>query len=544
MARVRLRELIYRRAGGPRHEVAVGGLFALWLVVVLLGALHHVVWRDEVRALSIALQGDDIPAMVHGLHGEGHPAVWYLLLRGAYALFGIPQVLQGVAFGVAAVTMLALVAWSPFALPVLALLFFGRGAIYEYSVMARNYGISILLLFVLAAAYERYRRRGIVIGIVLAILANCNAHSDVIVFAFLIFWYLDVFYRGGEQPTADIKVFLMNAGIAGVGCAVAGWTLYSPLVDAVVIHQPEGFLATRISLAMFLPIVSYEHLVGGPPIALLSEQHTPFNEVVLLVRYVLLSLLLIGCTLGLARRPAALVGCLTALFGLSLFFQLVYPGSYRHEALWLAFLVAMYWIAARDGQTGGSTIQPTRARFVTTATKIGYVSFVILLVIQIPSGFRDVINIVGGEYQESQSMNFSMMLSKHKELRGAVILADPDYVLDSLPYYISNKLYFIRDRRYAKYAIYARGSSSRIGLGDILAQARAIQAAMRRPVIVLLQQKLDPAAPARVVSEGLNGELSLTPEDIRAFQTSTRLLGRSVATLTDENFDVYILNDI
>ena len=56
-------------------------IYAAWVAIVLFQVVHHVMWRDEVRALSIALAGDGFPAMLRGLHGEGHPAVWYVSRR-------------------------------------------------------------------------------------------------------------------------------------------------------------------------------------------------------------------------------------------------------------------------------------------------------------------------------------------------------------------------------------------------------------------------------------------------------------------------------
>ncbi|HSU21261.1 MAG TPA: hypothetical protein VLK60_05150, partial [Variovorax sp.] len=46
-------------------------LLAVWLSLVLALLTRHVVWRDEVRALSLALQGEGVLGMLRGLHGEG-----------------------------------------------------------------------------------------------------------------------------------------------------------------------------------------------------------------------------------------------------------------------------------------------------------------------------------------------------------------------------------------------------------------------------------------------------------------------------------------
>src|SRR5271166_6093382 len=150
-----------RMADTPRDRAIALGLFALWFGVVLVATGNHVVFRDQVRALSLALQGDTVVAMLRGVHGEGHPAVWYLLLRGFHVLIDRPEVLKVVSLGVASTAILILLLLSPFSLPLLALLLVNRFAIYEYLVMARNYGISMLILFVITACYERHRDRGV-----------------------------------------------------------------------------------------------------------------------------------------------------------------------------------------------------------------------------------------------------------------------------------------------------------------------------------------------------------------------------------------------
>jgi len=45
----------------------------------------------QVRALSLAVHGDTVFAMLKGLHGEAHPVVWHLLLRAAHALVARPE---------------------------------------------------------------------------------------------------------------------------------------------------------------------------------------------------------------------------------------------------------------------------------------------------------------------------------------------------------------------------------------------------------------------------------------------------------------------
>ena len=91
--------------------------------------------------------------------------------------------------------------------------------------MARNYGISMLLLFLLATFYERHRNRGFLIGALLFLLANCNAHSVLLVGAFLLFWLVDIANDDGVRRSRALRTFLLNSAIAALGVAICLLTI-------------------------------------------------------------------------------------------------------------------------------------------------------------------------------------------------------------------------------------------------------------------------------------------------------------------------------
>ena len=160
---------------------AIGvALIALWLAGVVLITLNHEYWRDEVRAWSLARQAAspfELPALVRY---EGHPLLWYLLLFIGSSIVDSPLILPvtSTLVGLAAVTVFL---WrSPFALWVKVLFIFGALPFYEYAVVARNYGVSMLLLFAAAACYRERFTRPLRLALVLALLANTNVHSAMV----------------------------------------------------------------------------------------------------------------------------------------------------------------------------------------------------------------------------------------------------------------------------------------------------------------------------------------------------------------------------
>jgi hypothetical protein len=233
-----VRNLVYRD-GSPRRAFCAL-LFCVWTFLVLVLAWNHVVWRDEVRAYSFALQGHSILAMLKGLHGEGHPALWYLLIRTGHAIFPLPQILQVLAFLVAFASMLLLVLRSPFSPLVLTLLLSSGFALYEYSVMARGYGISMLGLFALAVVYPRHRDRGLLLGALLFLLANTNVHSVLLVGAFLVFWLLDLRWSAAPPRRHAIRNYILNAAIALSGILICAITVLPTINDSGNINHPHG----------------------------------------------------------------------------------------------------------------------------------------------------------------------------------------------------------------------------------------------------------------------------------------------------------------
>src|ERR687888_2265643 len=91
-------------------------IFVSWAAVVAVGVLHHEFWRDEVRALTLALQANSLWSVPTTVHGEGHPALWYILLRGSYDVFHTKAVLPMMSVTVAAAAVLVFLWRAPFPL--------------------------------------------------------------------------------------------------------------------------------------------------------------------------------------------------------------------------------------------------------------------------------------------------------------------------------------------------------------------------------------------------------------------------------------------
>jgi hypothetical protein len=495
-------------------------------------AWRHVIWRDEARALSIAIHGDGWVAMLRGLHGEGHPALWYLLLRAAHGIAGRPEVLPLVALAIAVAAAWLIVSRSPFPRLLIGLILASHFFIYEFSVMARNYGTGMLILFVLAIAYPRCRGRGVALGALLFLLANCNVIATILAGAFLIFWFVEILEETGPRWSPAMANFALNSAIAAAGAALCFATVYPTFNDAAVAAHPAGVTARDILTAIVNPAPAFEQLLGRRTLTHLGEAWTLFVVA-------LGSPLLIGATFGLIERKGALLACLASLAGLSVFFSLVYSGDYRHEATWFAFVIAMYWISWKSDGPGP---EPHANRpSLALIRRLGFAFFLILIGIQATLGVADLAFVAIVGTPESRSRDFADLVSRRPELKDAILIGDPDFMLEPMHYYLPNPTYFIREQRYGDTIHFTRKARLDLTLGDILDEARAIRTSTGRPVAIVLAWRLGEMDPARVYRESYVWTFSAPGDQIERFLEATTLLAQFAKATSNESYDLYVL---
>ena len=513
------------RALGPRL-IVVG----IWFALVVTLTVRHGFWRDEIRAFSFAIAGDGMVGMLRNLQGEGHPAVWYILLRVAYDVVGSPVVLPILSVAVATAAALLLALASPFPTWLLALILAGNPFVFEYSVVARNYGLSAVVLFAMAALYPRGRERGLWLGVLAAVLANTNAHAVLLVGGFMLFWLVDVFWRRRPEWRRGLGVWALNGAIAALGIVVCAATLYPPFNDAADALQPRADLRALL-MAVLLPASGFHQMMVYAParsLGLLPVSLYPAS-----LPHRVLSAVMFGATLGLIRRPGAVLGSLAALLAISVFFVVIYFGSYRHDALWLMFLIALYWIVS----AGPAVTEGMVTRWVRRA---GFACFAGLLLLQAPVGLRSVADGLAGP-PFSPVRDFARMLRSRPDLRGSVLIPDPDYMLEALPYYVDNPIFLPRSGGFGRVSHFVRSGVLALSLGELVEAARLMCRVQGRPVVLVLGADLDRLELPVTLDESYNWKLSVTAAEREALRSSTEFLGRFEPAVMDETFGAYLL---
>ena len=484
--------------------------------------------------MSFALQGDNFIDMLRHVRGDGHPALWYILLRAAYIVVGSPVILKIVALTIAAASAYLLVFKLKLPLSIKLLALFGSFSIFDYAAMSRNYGISMLFVFLIVLNWEKGTRNGILLGLLFALLANTNVHSVILIGGFFAYWFFDLVLARPRPPLTKYRALATAAAIAAVGVVLCVVTVYPTVNDAAQIDLSGENFALLALRAVVAPGSNFMALYPFSLLDIMVEHQTLYG-----IFAPLMSLLLYGSVLALANRLSAMIASALVLLGLSLLFTFVYPGGYRHQALWLVFMVAITALTTCSWRRAADIAGTDAAGRIVT---IGRFCFLILLSLQVVSGIERAYQVFGTDIPLSRSKDLGAFIQSRPDLKDAIIVADPDYLVEPLPYYISNRTYLLREERFGTTVRFTRNARLSLSLADILQTANQLRQSEHVPVVILLSQRLDRIAAPVTVHESYVWQLSLTPEDISAFRNATNLVKRFGAVIgSNETFDVYLL---
>jgi hypothetical protein len=493
------------------------GLLLAFVSVTLLVALRHEVWRDEVRALNVAAGSHSLVELFRNMRDEGHPALWYLLLYAAYHLTGSMLVLKPVSLAIAWGAAWIWLRHSPLPLHQRALFLFGQLPLYEYSVMCRNYGLGMLLVFVACVFWRERFRRPVRLAVVLALLANSSAPALIVTVGLVLVLLVDGLLR--RPPPAErvhAAVFAAALGIVIVGGVLSVAVLYPGKDNVVTGVQTLNAGAVARSLGQ-----------------LLASPGQLFAAHVGLTSALCASVLVWLLVLSYAARPGLALALLVVFVGISMLHSLIYTLMLRHFGLALVFIVVAAWIDL-ESRDQLSLPQPL-ARVIAGLVRYREAALTLFLIGQVclavPMVQRDV------EVALSSSEQLGRVLAT-PELREAIVISEPA-LIEALPYYARNPIYLPREHDYLKTRVsMTRTTQVVLSLDDLMALADRLHGETGKTIVLALSHRMDPAGPYSLWVS-YRRSFVFTADSLKRFRERAQLVADLRAPAGDENFMVY-----
>lgn len=312
----------------------------------------------------------DLAAVFREMGYEGTPALWHILLR-PLALLGLPILAMSLlSLLIALSSVLLVLRYAPFSTFEKVLLVFGYFLFYEYSILARNYCLTVFFTLLAAALYGRRFTRPVLYALPLVFLANSSLYGFIISFILFLFYWLEFFLVEKRPARALPWSFLL---LASAGLAVVAWQVWPPSDLAppnVHLGQSPSLLRQVFSLkaldtvpnsliSAFLPVPQPQVHFWNTKIAFqmpydklrvaymgtldLTAAISPIARAVLTMTLPIMSLLPFLAKRFLLSLYAALT------FGLLSFFMLVYQAGIRHQGFIFIAFVFCIWIGRHYG---------------------------------------------------------------------------------------------------------------------------------------------------------------------------------------------------
>lgn len=306
------------------------GAYAL---IVLFVSLHHEAWSDEADSWLVARDAGVLTLFRH-VSPMGTPALWYLALMPA-AKLGLPfQTMYLINAACCTMAMALVLFHAPWPRIMRLAFVFGFFALFEYGVIARPYGLMMLLLVAVAATYHSRMNRPVLFGTLIALLANVTAHGLVIAAAMGSIFLFDgwrQFRLPRDERARRSRWIVTGLGIALLGGIFAAWQLWpradAPIPEALIVRNPAVW--NSVAASFF-----YHPRSGAMMMMELSGIVVPL----------LLPLLLVA----LLDRPRALFFLVNSLVALLYIYSVKWYQSPRHAGIVLLVVLVSLWLAASE----------------------------------------------------------------------------------------------------------------------------------------------------------------------------------------------------
>jgi hypothetical protein len=501
-----------------KSAIVAIAILGIWLTIVIFTATRHEFSRDEVRALSLARAAIS-PLDLYGLtQYDGHPILWYLLLYIGKSIVDTPVILPVTSIIIAFVAVAVFMFFSPFPFWIRCLFIFSA-PLYEYSVMARNYGISMLLLFVSAVLYRNRAKYPFSLAFVLALLANTNVHSAIFACLIAAVWAWDIVV---EKKTASVQgrglsLYLPFAIVFAGVLLCAACTV--PKENAIVTSIRHTFSIRDLAYSSFDAVVHPERTFPQ----VVSKRFPPWVAAGLLC----------FAAFGLLHRANLLLAALGGQIAFGVLFRLVpYSGEYRHQGLFLVFILFLYWLLI-ESLNNGAMAKGKHLLFIVGL----YVAMPTLVLIGVDRAKNAVWTDIRQEMSSSRA--FGAFLNRTGTYRDAVIVPEPDYLLESLPYYAMNRIYLPREHRFGTTVSFTTDSNCRLSLGELLSAARGIKTRYGQSVLIVLGHRDVDKYKSGERKYSYNKVFSWNTNESADFNKSTILVREFKTSYSDENYSVY-----
>jgi hypothetical protein len=244
------------------------------------------------------------------------------------------------------------------------------------------------------------------------------------------------------------------------------------------------------------------------------------------------SLLLFLAIAGLLYQPPYLMAALVGMTAFGIFFRVIHLAAYRVAGLFLIFLIFLYWTSIETAH--GKVISWLKQFLFNTGLYVAILGLIVVNIINGKTLILDDINL-----ERSSSKAFGEFLSTSQTYHDAIIVPEPDYLIESLPYYAPNKIYLPREQRFGTTVTWTTDANYYLTLDELLSTAHDLKILYDQPVLIVIGHMDFDSKQSGEKEYSYNKVFAWNQEQLAYFDETTMLVAVFDTAYTDENYRVF-----
>lgn len=478
-----------KKPADPRLAII---LTAVFLLASTYAVSNHEMWRDEIQAWLIARDSSSLFDLFHNLRYEGHPGLWHVFLMPLTRLTASPFPMQILHIFFASATIYLFAAYSPFTRIQKILFTFGYFPLFEYAVISRNYGISLLLITIFCLLFPIRHRVFPLVGLVFLLLANTNAFALVIVIVTGFSLFLDYLFlrkRSFASSKFNEVGIWIGFGLMLIGIASSIVQVVPPHDSALAVDWTYNFSSGRRMLTAlkaiddaFLPIPKigidywFSRWIKGQALA------------VQILMLFLAALPLVCFVFVLIRKPTALLIFIAGTLALLVFYWIVKLPRIRHSGFLFILFIMTAWIYRFCDEI--EWFAPIN-RYSEKLDRPFSHLLTFLLFLHLIGG------VIAVHLDEKYVFSYAKRVAEYIEQEGLANLAivgDVDFAASAVIGYLEkDQAYYPRGARFGSFVVWDKSGAENVPDQEVVEQAEALGDRLGEDVLVLTNRPLEQA---------------------------------------------------
>lgn len=425
----------------------------IYAVITFFALLNHEPNRDEAQVWLI-VRDLDICSIYYELSAMGHPGLWYFILL-PFAKAGFPYITMLILHWIIGIAAAAILLSRGNITPSLKIIFlFSYYMLFEYMVPARNYSLTILLLFIIGATYESRFSNPVRYALLIVALYNTNTHSFGAASGLLLIYIIEA-YKEKKLLLVKNAIFIMIAGM----CSFI-FQLWPSLFEVSRNVTIKSTLIPAFNFNDFWVIVTGIQNAFLP----VSSQYEEIKVALFFTLFFIIFLI------TLTQKKSIFLFMIISSGWLFYLFTTKLSGSWRHEGLLLIFILFSIWISTYYKKSEVYLFSNYFPRIKLTNLELSFNFFLtVCLAVNIIFGFKSILK----EYRFSYSgAEEAARFIQDNHFDNAEIACYRSWRATALAPYLPKNKFWLIDRN--EFGTYYKLDSTYYKYGDALTEEEVI----------------------------------------------------------------------